>query len=488
MTLRGFLQRYLFVGVLVVALTVFAAAQAAVARGSVDEPDSPRAAPPAQADPAPPQEEVDAILQDPATAGPALAAAAAEDPDGAGRAIAAAAAQDAQATGNTLTAAVKADAASVANALKAAAKSDVAATMDALNMGLADDDEALAALGEALPVEIWLRPPIPDAGAAAGGPIGVWAHQDGRAPVDSIAGRFANAPSRIRVNVTGLPLGVISTEPTPTPGTKSAFSNRPFEMPAFPAEQSAHKLFRLTVGAGADSGFAVGYVTFSIDKSWIQENGIHPWSVLLNRHNVDSGFWEFAPAQYVGEDESTVQYRQLVPEFSTWSVTGMTTAPEAGFKVENLRVDSPGARVPTELTVQVTNLTSGPLTPLIGVYVDSVPAKTHRVLLEPNEQKDVTLTVRFEEGTYGVRVDRLKGSVNVGPEPPPTPTPLPSEQTDDEASGQAGDGGAPAQTETEDDADGGGVGIGLIAVVVIVVVLIVVIAVVVLRSRSKRSG
>ena len=433
MTLRGFPRRYLLLGVLVVVMSVFAAAQAAVARGSMDEPHSPRSAPQAQADPAPPQEEVDAILQDPATAGPALAAAAAQDPDGTGRAIAAAAAQDSQATGNTLTAAVKADAASVAGALKVAAQSDVAATMDALNAGPANDDEAIAALGEVLPVEIWLRPPIPE--GPAGGPVGVWAHQDGRAPVDSIAGRFANAPSRIRVNVTGLPLGVISTKPTPTPGTKSAFSARPFEMPAFPAEQSAHKLFRLTVGAGADSGFAVGYITFSIDKSWLEENDIHPWSVLLNRHNVDSGFWEFAPAQYVGEDETTVQYRQLVPEFSTWSITGRSTAPEAGFKVENLRVDSPGARVPTEFTVQVTNLTSGPLTPLLGVYVGSVPAKTHRVLLEPNEQKDVTLTVRFEEGTYDVRVDRLRGSVNVGPEPPPTPTPIPSEATDEEAAG-----------------------------------------------------
>ena len=483
MTLRGFLQRYLFVGVLVVALSVFAAAQAAVARGSMDEPDSPRSAPQAQAEPA--QEEVDAILQDPATAGPALAAAAAEDPDGAGRAIAAAAAQDAQATGNTLTAAVKADAAAVANALKAAAKSDVAATMDALNMGLADDDEALAALGEVLPVEIWLRPPIPE--GPAGGPVGVWAHQDGRAPVDSIAGRFANAPSRIRVNVTGLPLGVISTEPTPTPGTKSAFSARPFEMPAFPAEQSAHKLFRLTVGSGADSGFAAGYITFSIDKSWLEENGIHPWSVLLNRHNVDSGFWEFAPAQYVGEDESTVQYRQLVPEFSTWSITGRSTAPEAEFKVENLRVDSPGARVPTEFTVQVTNLTSGPLTPLLGVYVGSVPAKTHRVLLEPNEQKDVTLTVRFEEGTYDVRVDRLMGSVNVGPEPPPTPTPIPSLETDEDAS-QQDDAGAPAQTAAADGEDGG-LSTGLIVVIVIVVLLLVaVVGILALRRMAKQAG
>lgn len=484
MTLRGFLQRYLFVGVLVVALSVFAAAQAAVARGSMDEPDSPRSAPQAQAEPA--QEEVDAILQDPATAGPALAAAAAEDPDGAGRAIAAAAAQDAQAAGNTLTAAVKVDAAAVADALKAAAQSDVAATMDALNMGLANDAEAIAALGEVLPVEIWLRPPIPDTGSA-GGPIGGWLQEDGRSPVESVSGRFANPPERLRVRVTGLPLGVISTKPTPTPGTKSAFSERPFEMPAFPPEQSAHKLFRLTVGSGADSGFGSGYITFSVDKSWMDENGIHPWSVLLNRHNVDSGFWEFAPAQYVGEDETKVQYRQLVPEFSTWGITGRSTPPESEFKVENLRVNSPGARVPTEFTVQVTNLTSGPLTPLLGVYVGSVPAKTHRVLLEPNEQKDVVLTVRFEEGTYDIRVDRLTGSVNVGPEPPPTPTPIPSLETDEDAS-QQDDAGAPAQTAAADGEDGG-LSTGLIVVIVIVVLLLVaVVGILALRRMAKQAG
>ena len=484
MTLRGFLKRYLFIGVLVVALSSFAAAQAAVARGSVDGPESSRAAPPAQADPAPPQEEVDAILQDPATAGPALAAAAAQDPDAAGRAIAAAAAQDAAATGNTLTAAVKADAAAVANALKVAAKSDVGATNNALNMGLADDTEALAALGEVLPVEIWLRPPIPDPGPAAG-VIGAWVQEDGRAPVSSVSGRFASPPDRLRVRVTGLPLGVISTKPTPTPGTASAFSARPFEMPAFPSEHSPHKLFRLTVGSGADSGFAAGYMTFSVDKSWMDQNDIHPWSVLLNRLNVDSGFWEFAPAQYVGEDGNTLQYRQLVPDFSTWGITGRSVAPQAEFKVDDLSVaDSPGAGEPTEITVQITNLTSGPLTPLLGVYVDSVPASTHRVLLEPNEQKAVTLAVRFNQGTYGIRVDRLTGSVSVGPAPPPTPTPLPSEETEEDASEEADDGGGDA-ADTADD--GGGVSMALIAVVVIVVVVIVVIGAVVLRSRRKRS-
>ena len=483
MTLRGFLKRYLFIGVLVVALSSFAAAQAAVARGSVDEPDDSRGAPPAQAESAPPQEEVDAILQDPATAGPALAAAAAQDPDGAGRAIAAAAAQDPQATGNTLTAAVKADAAAVANALKVAAKSDVGATNNALNMGLADDTEALAALGEVLPVEIWLRPPIPDPGPAAGA-IGAWVQEKGRAPVQSVSGRFGNPPDRLRVRVTGLPLGVISTKPTPTPGTASAFSDRPFEMPAFPSNQSPHKLFRLTVGSGADSGFGSGYITFSVDRSWLEENDIHPWAVLLSRHNVDSGFWEFAPAQYVGEDEDTLQYRQLVPEFSTWAITGRSAAPQPEFKVEDLSVaSSPGAGVPTEFTVQVTNLTSGPLTPLLGVYVDSVPASAHRVLLEPNEQKDVTLTARFDEGTYAIRVDRLTGSVSVGPAPPATPTPIPSEETDEEASEEDGAAGTPAAD------DGGGVSIGLIAVVVVVVLLLVaVVAIVALRHMAKRSG
>ncbi len=483
MTLRGFLQRYLFIGILVIALSSFAAAQAAVARGSVDEPETSRAAPPAQAEPAPPQEEVDAILQDPATAGPALAAAAAQDPDGAGRAIAAAAAQDPQATGNTLTAAVKADAAAVANALKVAAKSDVGATTNALNMGLADDTAALEALGELLAVEIWLRPAIPDPGPA-GGAIGSWVHQDGRPPVGSVAGRFASPPERLRVRVTGLPLGVISTKPTPTPGTTSAFSARPFEMPSFPANQSAHKLFRLTVGSGADSGFASGYITFSVDKSWMDENDIHPWSVFFNRHNVEFGYWEFASAQYVGEDESTIQYRQLVPDFSTWAITGRSAAPQPEFKVEDLTVtSSPGAGVPTEFTVQVTNLTAGPLTPLLGIYVDSVPARTHRVLLEPNEQKAVTLSVRLNEGSYAIRVDRLTASVSVGQAPPPTPTPLPSEETDEEASEQADDGGGTAAA----DDGGGGVSMGLIAVVVVVVVLIVVIAVVVLKRRKRAS-
>ena len=484
--LRGFLQRYLFIGILVIALSSFAAAQAAVARGSADEPENSRAAPPAQAEPAPPQEEVDAILQDPATAGPALAAAAAQDPDGAGRAIAAAAAQDPQATGNTLTAAVNADAAAVANALKVAAKSDVGATTDALNMGLADDTEALEALGEMLAVEIWLRPPIPDPGPAAGA-IGGWVQEDGRPPVDYVSGRFASPPDRLRVRVTGLPLGVISTKPTPTPGTASAFSARPFEMPAFPADLGAHKLFRLTVGSGADSGLASGYITFSVDKSWMDENDIHPWSVLLDRHNVEFGYWEFAPAQYVGEDEDTLQYRQLVPDFSTWAITGRSVAPQAEFKVEDLAVaSSPGAGEPSEFTVQVTNLTSGPLTPLLGVYVDSVPARTHRVLLEPNEQKEVTLSVRLNQGSYGIRVDRLTASVSVGPAPPPTPTPLPSEETDEQASEEGADGGTAAETEAADG--GGGVSIVLIAVVVIVVVLIVVIALVVLRRRGKQSG
>ena len=139
--------------------------------------------------------------------------------------------------------------------------------------------------------------------------------------------------------------------------------------------------------------------------------------------------------------------------------------------------------MPTEFTVQVTNLTAGPLTPLLGIYVDSVPARTHRVLLEPNEQKAVTVSVRLNEGSYAIRVDRLTASVSVGQAPPPTPTPLPSEETDEEASEQADDGGGTAAA----DDGGGGVSMGLIAVVVVVVVLIVVIAVVVLKRRKRAS-
>jgi hypothetical protein len=402
------------------------------------------------------------------------------DPASAGRALAEAAAADAATVGALLVSAANSDPRATADALNAAAREDAAAIGEALASGPAKDPDALAALGELLPVTPWLPEEAPREGPSRYS-TGVWEKAGSQGAIDLILVKLTKPGRRSNVSVTALPLGVLSEFQERTAGaaerkledtTPTSAGTLRSKLPAPPAGHLVAALVRLTPSGFPTLDLVAGHVTFSVEKGWLDENGIHPWSINFSVYALEQRAWQLSAAKRVREDAERVYYSAVVPSFSTWAVLGSEAPPEPSFRVDDLTIAPAqvGEGEPVTVEARVTNLTSEPAAPVLAVYLDSVPDSAQRVLLGPNEARTVTFDVQPKEGVREVRLDRLTGKLTVGPaSAAPAAATLPGDAED-----QSGDG------------IGAGVVVGAVAAAVAVVAVAVTVGY--LRRRVGRPG
>jgi PGF-pre-PGF domain-containing protein len=90
-----------------------------------------------------------------------------------------------------------------------------------------------------------------------------------------------------------------------------------------------YKSFNIWVG---NSGFATpknienAVLCFKVEKSWIQDKNIDRSSITLNRYNDTK--WNSLPTSLLGEDDRYMYFTAKTPGFSTFTITGKTTASE----------------------------------------------------------------------------------------------------------------------------------------------------------------
>ena len=243
--------------------------------------------------------------------GAALAAAAAIAPDAVGAALAAAA--DADATGAALAAAAEADPDATGAALNEAMNTDASAGRRptavglALAAGPAQDRFTLALLGNVAPVEPWVPERSPPRGRAATGD-GEWQDVGSPAPIDKILTRFASLLPGARVDVAdvlALPAGV----------------------PALPPSRIVNSYLTLDPVSFGNEDVAAAHTTLFLDKSWLEANQIHEWSIQFSRFNEELSAWTPVQSKRVSEDEARVFFSVAMPRFSLWAISGSVEAP-----------------------------------------------------------------------------------------------------------------------------------------------------------------
>ena len=243
---------------------------------------------------------------------------------------------------------------------------NVTAVQTALINGLGNDTEVLDVTQLFLNVNSWLPQDIPSCGELdLFSFLGlIWnCLRNSPAPITGILAKFAGLLPAARINVAEL-------------------LDLPSGVPGLPAGRVVNSYLMLNAGGLLKRGHLAAAATLFVERSWLDANQVHEWSVQFSRFDDDKGDWRpvTATRQQSGLQEGVpgVFYTVAIPGFSLWAITGST----------------------------------------------GVPAPS----LVPGQRARVSFTIQPKAGAYTVRIDQHIGDLNVQAAPAtatPTPTATP---------------------------------------------------------------
>ena len=195
-----------------------------------------------------------------------------------------------------------------------------------------------------------------------------------------------------------------------------------------PAGEVLLPLTRLTPVNFREEDIIATHVTFFAEKSWLEDNGIHPWSVNFNRYDEDSGKWVAYPGKLVREDADRIFYTVQPDRFSIWAVSGESTIPPLRFQADNLSITPALAAENQNIVIQaqVTNLTQETADYNSVLWINDQVYESRLVTIGANATVPVSFNVQLDPGFYTTRIDRVRGPiiVSAGPIAPGTVSPL----------------------------------------------------------------
>ena len=236
---------------------------------------------------------------------------------------------------------------------------------------------------------------------------------DAPPPIDAILTRFREGVGDVGISVEGhtsLPVGV------------RALSD----------ELTVNSIFTLTPEGFSQEDIITNHVTFFVKKSWMEENGIHPWAIQMNRWDADQFTWVPLLAKLDSEDEENIFYTVAPPGFSLWAITGAPVLPPERFEDSTLQISPATAVVGEEITVQVfvSNLTDEDAEYNAVLWVDSDVDSSQNVIIPAKTTATIIFTTTLEEGDHAIRIGKQLGDLTVAaPAPAPTATPVPPAAT-----------------------------------------------------------
>ena len=227
-----------------------------------------------------------------------------------------------------------------------------------------------------------------------------------QAPIEKILARFTRKLAGVEARLEGL-----AEEP---PGT-----------PALDPGQAVYSLFRVDIANAGPQDISVAHVTLFVEKSWLEANGVHKWSIQLRRLDEETGAWVSFPSKRVRDDDRDIYYTAVVPGFSLIAVTGSSGLPEQVFGVHDLAIEpsSPDADQDVVISAQVTNTGQTAAVYPAALWINDTIEAAQPITVAAGETKRVEFTLRKPEGAYRIRVERLLGDLLVGVAPTPTPAP-----------------------------------------------------------------
>ena len=191
-----------------------------------------------------------------------------------------------------------------------------------------------------------------------------------------------------------------------------------------PAGQIARAYIDVTFKNALPEDIDVGHMTVKVEQSWLAQNSIHKWSVVVSRYDPELKQWVAMPTKRVKEDETYVYYTVVLTHFSTFAVSGSHTLPPLEFGISNISINPTQAKTgePITISADITNVSDTAGTYAASLWIDNTIETGKNVTLQAGETSKVTYTVtRNVAGNYEVRLDRLFGSFSVTGEPV-TPT------------------------------------------------------------------
>ena len=234
------------------------------------------------------------------------------------------------------------------------------------------------------------------------------------APIDKVILRFTRPIQGVRVQVEDL-------------------AQKPADAPDLGVGRITNEFFRIDLENATAEDVRQGHVTFYVEKSWLDANGVHKWSILLHRFDEETGKWVSSPTRRIRDDATRVFYTAPVSGFSAFAISGSTELPPARFQVSNLNISPPIAETGqgVVIQVQVTNQTAQDDVYVANLWLNNQIEATKSVPIPAGGSTTVAFTVQQSAGTYNVRIARELGSLEVQlasatPTPTPTVSPTPT--------------------------------------------------------------
>jgi PGF-pre-PGF domain-containing protein len=270
----------------------------------------------------------------------------------------------------------------------AASNPSNAAEITELFNDVTSNPEALANIG--LAHQVVVKGNTPEVGQKN------WRTTGSPAPIETILTRFSDA-------IEGAHIAVVDVETLPA------------GVPSLPADLTVNSMFTLTPENFELEDVVTNHVTFFVEKSWLEENGIHPWAIQFNRYDPDLNTWVPLIGKLDREDDDRIFYTVAPPGFSLWAITGATEVPAIRFEENNIQISPSPAEAGKEVQVQVqvSNLTDDSLEYNAVLWVDGDVETSLNVIIGANASEIVTLTVELDEGEHAVRIGKQLGALTV---------------------------------------------------------------------------
>ena len=209
-------------------------------------------------------------------------------------------------------------------------------------------------------------------------------------PIDKILGRFATNLKNVTIKVEDI-------------------AEKPEGLPSLESGQFVSNYFRTTLDNADSNDLIVSHFTFFIDKTWVKENNIHKWSILLHRFDEQLGRWVSISTKRVNETADRIYYTAGVPDLALFAITGSTDLPGPSANVSDLKLDPTVAdfNKPVTIKATVTNITSKDQDYTASLWIDDQLDQSYLVTVPSNGKKEISFDVISSVGDHSVRINRL---------------------------------------------------------------------------------
>jgi hypothetical protein len=154
-----------------------------------------------------------------------------------------------------------------------------------------------------------------------------------------------------------------------------------------------------------------------VPKSWLEQNGLHKWSVQLARFDEERDRWTLFPTKRIEETEERVVYTAVAPGFSLLAIVGSREVSWSPLEIADLSISPTLPVAGDAITVSARVRTTGPDAGVypVSLWINDTVEQVVTVAVEPGQVVPVSFTVYRPEGSYRVRVGGLLSEMSIGP-------------------------------------------------------------------------